>query len=913
MNHANVKSVSSGDTLLLMAQTAKNGPPPEKQITLSSLLAPRLSNFEGKVDEPYAWQSREFLRKLLIGKAVTFKVDYSVPAIKRDFGTVYFNGESVLKTVVAAGWARVKEARDPKEKSDEYEELLALEATAKDAKIGMWGGPNMDDQVRDRKKAIDTDAFLRDVQGKPVAAIVEWVRDAGSARCYIPSKNVTVMVLIAGIQTPRLSRKAPANPDKPPPVDGEPEILPAEPFALQAKHFVEVRLLNRDVCVRLYAVDGKDSFVGSIEHPAGDIREIMLARGLAKCSDWSINFLPLARGAALRLAEKKAKAARLCVWANYVAPVIAGDRMFRGTVGEVVSPDTLVILVGDATKVPGERPVRRVSLSSIRVPRMGRRDQDNAEPWAFQSKEFMRGLVIGKTVQVTVEYTRTQSPNVTTGEAYPERVYATVHLMNKSKRNVAEALIGEGLATTLQHRQGDERSSEYDKLLLAEANAKKRGKNMHSAKGAPAVRLNDISRNAPKAKAFLPFLTRSKSTKAIVEFVYSATRLRLFVPEHNCICNFALIGVRAPNSARAAGNGRPAREGEPFAREAEFLTRETLMQREVEIDAEDIDKMGTILGALYYTKGKTRSLLAAELLEQGYGKMLRFSAERSSTFHELDAAEESARAARLNVWKNFDAEEAAREAAFETSEEEESLDARVCHMNDATDFYLHFTLSDAAGIKELGTQMAAFAASGDAVPLVDASKHAFCAAPFDEGNGIEWYRGRIEELRKDSSGSSVARVFFIDFGNTADVPLAELKCLTPALLEIKPFAHAASLAFVRVPNLDEDYGHDAAETFDRVAWGKDLVAMIHYRDHAANGRNIVTLQFKDDLEATVTESLLALGHARLKKNYHYDHRSRNTNSTLTKLFKAFETAEKDARNAHDGMWRYGDIGSDDEL
>lgn len=195
MNHANVKSVASGDTLLLMAQTAKNGPPPEKQITLSSLLAPRLSNFEGKVDEPYAWQSREFLRKLLIGKAVTFKVDYSVPAIKRDFGTVYFNGESVLKTVVAAGWASVKEARDPKEKSDEYDELLALEAKAKDAKIGMWGGPNIDDQVRDRKKAIDTDAFLRDVQGKPVAAIVEWVRDAGSIMCEVHRVYILIYII----------------------------------------------------------------------------------------------------------------------------------------------------------------------------------------------------------------------------------------------------------------------------------------------------------------------------------------------------------------------------------------------------------------------------------------------------------------------------------------------------------------------------------------------------------------------------------------------------------------------------------------------------------------------------------------------------------------------------------------------
>ena len=46
--------------------------------------------------------------------------------------------------------------------------------------------------------------------------------------------------------------------------------------------------------------------------------------------------------------------------------------------------------------------------------------------------------------------------------------------MNKNKRNVAEALIAEGLATTLKHRQGDERSGDYDKLLLAESKAKEK-------------------------------------------------------------------------------------------------------------------------------------------------------------------------------------------------------------------------------------------------------------------------------------------------------------------------------------------------------------------------------------------------------------------------------------------------------
>ena len=40
-----VKAVPSGDCLVIMAMTAnKPGPPPEKTITLSSLIAPRLVN-----------------------------------------------------------------------------------------------------------------------------------------------------------------------------------------------------------------------------------------------------------------------------------------------------------------------------------------------------------------------------------------------------------------------------------------------------------------------------------------------------------------------------------------------------------------------------------------------------------------------------------------------------------------------------------------------------------------------------------------------------------------------------------------------------------------------------------------------------------------------------------------------------
>ena len=41
------------------------------------------------MDEPFAFASREFLRRLLIGKQVKFRVEYAVQSIGREFGQVY--------------------------------------------------------------------------------------------------------------------------------------------------------------------------------------------------------------------------------------------------------------------------------------------------------------------------------------------------------------------------------------------------------------------------------------------------------------------------------------------------------------------------------------------------------------------------------------------------------------------------------------------------------------------------------------------------------------------------------------------------------------------------------------------------------------------------------------------------------
>jgi len=47
----------------------------------------------------------------------------------------------------------------------------------------------------------------------------------------------------------------------------------------------------------------------------------------------------------------------------------------------------------------------------------------------------------------------------------------------------------------------------------------------------------------PKAKQFLPFLQRAGKTEALVEFVASGSRLRLYIPKETCLITLLLSGT----------------------------------------------------------------------------------------------------------------------------------------------------------------------------------------------------------------------------------------------------------------------------------------------------------------------------------------------------------------------------------
>ncbi|CAG8809093.1 7183_t:CDS:2, partial [Dentiscutata erythropus] len=284
------------------------------------------------------------------------------------------------------------------------------------------------------------------------------------------------------------------------------------------------------------------------------------ASGLAKVVDWSIA-LVTDGPTKLRAAENSAKEKKLKIWCDYITKSKAGgdDHEFEGTVTRIISGDTLCVKV-NRTGVE-----KKLQLSSIRQPK----PKDPKLPgYNFEAKEFLRKELIGKTVRVTIDY---QKPAV---EGYEARECATIKL---GDFNPAEKLLENGLANIIRHKKDDDdRSSCYDELLVAEKKAQTYAKGVHSTKEPPLHRFNDASE-----------IQNYKMT-------------------------FIIGGIRVPRLGKSS-----TEKPEPFAAEALEFANRKLLQRDVEIEVENVDKTGGFIGTLWINKTEN---YAASLLREGFAK-----------------------------------------------------------------------------------------------------------------------------------------------------------------------------------------------------------------------------------------------------------------------------------------------------
>ncbi|XP_077212353.1 ribonuclease TUDOR 1-like [Tasmannia lanceolata] len=964
-----VKAVPSGDCLVIMGST-KADIPPEKMITLSSLVAPRLAR-RGGVDEPFAWDSRDYLRKLCIGKEVTFRVDYTVPSIGREFGSVFLGDKNVALLVVAEGWAKVREQGQQKgEASPFLPELQRLEEQAKQQGLGRWSKtPGASEaSIRDLPPSaigdpsnLDAMGLLAANKGSPMQGIVEQVRDGSTVRVYLLPDFQFVQVFVAGVQAPSMGRRATVETIVEPEITSEdtngevstdtrPALTSAQrimasnassgevspdPFGREAKHFTEIRVLNRNVRIVLEGVDKFSNLIGSVYYPEGDSAKDLalelVENGLAKFVEWSANMMEEDAKRQLKAAELQAKKDRLRMWTNYVPPATNSkaihDQNFTGKVVEVVSGDCIIV-ADDAVPFGSPLAERRVNLSSIRSPKMGnpRRDEKPA-PYAREARDFLRTRLIGRQVNVSMEYSRkvgmADGPNaVPTGGASDSRImdFGSVFLVTPSSKiegddvepaptssgsqpvgvNIAELVIARGFGTVIRHRDFEERSNYYEALLAAESRAINGKKGMHSAKDPPVMHITDLlTASAKKAKDFLPFLQRSRRLPAVVDYVLSGHRFKLLIPKETCSIAFSFSGVRCP--------GRD----EPFSDEAIAFMRRKILQRDVEIEVETVDRTGTFLGSLWESKTN----VAVSLLEAGLAKLqTAFGADRIPDAHLLAQAEQSAKKQKLKIWESYvEGQEDANGSVAETKQKE-VLKVVVTEVLGGGKFYAQ-TVGDQK-VASIQQQLASL--NLQEAPIIGAfnpKKGDIVLAQFSADNS--WNRAMIVNAprRAVESPKDKFEVFYVDYGNQETVPYSQLRPLDPAVSAAAGLAQLCSLAYIKVPSLEEDFGQEAAEYLSECTLNnsKELRAMVEERDTSGGkvkgqGTGTVLIVTLVDAEAgsSINAAMLQEGLARLERRKRWDTKERQ--SALDNL----EEHQTKAKRERLKMWQYGDIQSDEE-
>lgn len=73
----------------------------------------------------------------------------------------------------------------------------------------------------------------------------------------------------------------------------------------------------------------------------------------------------------------------------------------------------------------------------------------------------------------------------------------------------------------------------------------------------------------------------------------------------------------------------------------------------------------------------------------------------------------------------------------------------------------------------------------------------------------------------------------MDYGNKETLPLSRLRPMEPGLASVPQQSHLCSLAHVKVPGLDEEFGVDAAQLLQETVADKKLVARVEERDNSA--------------------------------------------------------------------------------
>lgn len=288
-----------GPDLLMIEPVGKK----EIKVQFSSVRGPKRTKTQN-LESGYFPDAIEFLRSRLIGQTVQVTVDYIKPAEgefeERICVTIIKGEQNMGESLVSRGLALVmRHRRDDDARSPAYAGLLEAEERAKVAGKNLHSTADLPVHrfVDASENVARARSYMMNFQRSgTMSAIVEHVASGSRFKVFLPTQNIKLTLILAGIKTPR----APRSGEK------------GEPCGAEAAIHTSRLVLQRQVEITIEGQDKVGGFIGSMFFEGTSLALSLVEKGLASIHHQSAS--TLSYYPQLRDAETRAQSSKLNIW-----------------------------------------------------------------------------------------------------------------------------------------------------------------------------------------------------------------------------------------------------------------------------------------------------------------------------------------------------------------------------------------------------------------------------------------------------------------------------------------------------------------------------------------------------------------------------------------------------------------------